>query len=125
MGRRSRNEAGVVIPLRSRSQRQRRFQILDGTFEIVAIHEADGTRRMPHRLTRRQIGHFFASVTRAGAASGRPYERKGHGEGNFISDLKFEIGETATATPEASANADPSPLKGIRDDSAFDFFRGL
>src|SRR5580658_1995698 len=32
-----------------------------------------------------------------------------------ISDLKFEIGETATAKMTEEANADPSPLKGIRD----------
>ena len=31
--------------------------------------------------------------------------------------MKFEIGETATANATAKANADPSPLKGIRDDN--------
>jgi hypothetical protein len=34
-----------------------------------------------------------------------------------ISDLRFEIAETATANIKAKTNADPSPLKGIRYDS--------
>jgi hypothetical protein len=36
-----------------------------------------------------------------------------------ISDLKFQMEDTANANAngDAKANADPSPLKGIRDDS--------
>ena len=98
-------------------------------------------RRIPDRVTRRQMGHAFAGVTRAGAsidsqpqsdrpvapttakadsrtprastARGAPGKAKATtAEGKFrISDLRFQIEETA------KANADPSPLKGIRDDS--------
>jgi hypothetical protein len=39
--------------------------------------EKDRARRRPDRVTARQIGNVFAGVTRAGAASGRPYEEKG------------------------------------------------
>jgi hypothetical protein len=44
-----------------------------------------------------------------------------------ISDLKFQMEETANANSIANANsnADPSSLKGIRDDSVGAFFRGL
>jgi hypothetical protein len=48
-----------------------------------------------------------------------------------ISGLKFQIEETTNADAKASgnahsnANADPSPLKGIRDDGRQTFFRGL
>jgi hypothetical protein len=36
-----------------------------------------------------------------------------------ISDLRFQMEETASsnATGKTNANADPSPLKGVRDDS--------
>jgi tetratricopeptide (TPR) repeat protein len=37
-----------------------------------------------------------------------------------ISDLRFQIGETTTARATAIENADPSPLKGIRDDGGAD-----
>src|SRR5580704_15271430 len=37
-----------------------------------------------------------------------------------ISDLRFQIWETTTARATAIENADPSPLKGIRDDSGAD-----
>jgi hypothetical protein len=61
--------------------------------------EKDSARRRPDRVTPRHIGHVFAGVTRAGAASERPYEEKSKCDG------------------QSKANADPSPLKGIRDDS--------
>jgi hypothetical protein len=35
-----------------------------------------------------------------------------------ISNFRFEISDTEKANANAKANADPSPLKGIRDDSA-------
>jgi len=47
-----------------------------------------------------------------------------------ISDLKFQMEETANSdantgtNSNTNANADPSPLKGVRDDSGGDFFRG-
>ncbi len=43
-------------------------------FEL-GIYKGDGTWRMSNRVTRQQIAHFFALVTRAGAASRRPYGR--------------------------------------------------
>jgi hypothetical protein len=59
------------------------------------------------------MGHVFARVTSAGAASGAPTGKmQRHGKLQ-ISNLKFQIGETA----KSNANADPSPLKRVRDDN--------
>ena len=53
------------------------------------IYEAGGTRRMSNRVTGRQIGHILARVTRAGAASGRPYGEQA--KAAEISNFGFEI----------------------------------
>src|SRR5580704_12970039 len=65
-----------------------RFQIWDGSVGIVGIFEAIETRRMRDRVTRRQVGHIFAGVTRAGAASERPSEEKikSHSNNSDIAD---------------------------------------
>ena len=93
----------------------------------MRIYEIDGTRRMSSLAARGQIGQVFEGVTRAGAASGAPTnakaktnekaKRRQSRQKFHISDLRFQIEETATANANANANADPSPLKGIRDDS--------
>ena len=49
-------------------ERRRRFQISDGSIEIVRIYEADESRGMLDRVTSTHIGHIFARVTRAGEA---------------------------------------------------------
>jgi hypothetical protein len=80
---------------------------------------------MSHLATRRQIARIFARLTRAGAASGAPTKAKANEKAERtqrrqrfqISDLRFQIEETATAKTKAKANADPSRLKGVRDDS--------
>jgi hypothetical protein len=48
---------------------------------------------MRDRVTRSEIGHIFVGVTRAGAASGRPYGEKSKGERKSKCDgsLKFQI----------------------------------
>ena len=43
--------------------------------DIVGIYEADETE-IPDRVTPTQVGHIFAGVTRAGAASERRYAEK-------------------------------------------------
>src|SRR5580658_7692666 len=58
---------------------------------------------MPDRAKRKQIAHVFAGVTRAGAASRRPYEEKAKAKNPIQA--------------KATTNADPSPLKRLRDDS--------
>jgi hypothetical protein len=56
--------------------------------------------------------------------------RQRHGKFK-ISDLRFQMEETASSNATgstntyANANADSSPLKGTRDDSRQAFFRGL
>ena len=52
------------------------YEVDDSNAAIVPIFEADGARGMSSLLTRRQMAHVFAGVTRAGAASGRPYGEK-------------------------------------------------
>jgi hypothetical protein len=53
---------------------------------------------MPDRVSSTQIGTFFARVTRAGEASRRAYEGKRERDKKLqISDLKFQMEETATA----------------------------
>jgi len=45
-----------------------------------------------HNLdTRRQVAHALANVTRAGAASERPYEENGKANGEGDGDFKFQI----------------------------------
>ena len=44
--------------------------------EESANTEAEKPRRITDRVTARHIAHIFAGVTRAGAASERPYEEK-------------------------------------------------
>ena len=54
-----------------------------GFVDIVRIYETDGMRRTSDRVTRWQIAYVFAGVTRAGAASERPYgEKLDHGGGH-------------------------------------------
>jgi hypothetical protein len=84
------------------------FQISDGFVDIVCISEADGTRRMPDRVTRRQMGHIFAGVRRAGAASGAPTGRNAAAAeevNRAISELKFEMEERANANANTGVNA--------------------
>ena len=90
----------------------------------LRICEVGGTRRTSDRVTWRRIGLIFVGVTRAGAASRRPYGKRQRRRQRLkkfqISDLKFQIRKKANA--KANANADPSPLKRVRDHSR-DFFR--
>lgn len=52
------------------------YEVDDSNAAIVPICEADGTRGVSSPLTRRRMAHVFAGVTRAGAASRRPYGEK-------------------------------------------------
>ncbi len=79
-------------PGRRREQRRRRFQISNGSVDIVRIYDSDGTWRILDRVTWRQIGHIFAGVTRAGAASGRPYG-KNTGRRRERRRWKFQISD--------------------------------
>ncbi len=47
-----------------------------GFVDIARTDDVDGTRELSSLTTRGQMGHVFAGVTRAGAASRRPYEGK-------------------------------------------------
>ena len=67
-------EVAEVVELRARGvSKARRFEISDGSVDIVRIYHRDGTWRMLDRVTSTQIGRIFARVTRAGEASRRPY----------------------------------------------------
>ena len=57
----------------------------------VPVGEADEPRRMHNLDTRRQVAHALANVTRAGAASERPYEENGKANGEGDGDFKFQI----------------------------------
>jgi hypothetical protein len=91
----------------------------------LRICEVGGTRRTSDRVTWRRIGLIFVGVTRAGAASRRPYGKRQRRRQRLkkfqISDLKFQIRKKANANANENENADPSPLKRVRDHSR-DFF---
>jgi hypothetical protein len=55
-------------------------------------------RRIPDRVTRRQMGHAFAGVTRAGEVSRRPYEGKGRFENPRASTARGAPGEAKATT---------------------------
>ena len=68
----------------SRGRRQRKFKISNFRFGETAKADMD-------RVTRRYMGHLFAGVTSAGAASGRPYGEKFYGqEGNRYGFVEYQ-----------------------------------
>ena len=60
---------------------------------FVRVCEIGGTRRMPSRVARREIGHIFSGVTRAGEASRRPYGETATATAAEILNFRFEISD--------------------------------
>jgi hypothetical protein len=95
-------------------------------------------RQPPERVTPGQIGHTIRGRYSGGRSKRRPYRERAKASDTEISNLKFQIEETANSNlhfkanantnantdANANANADPSPLKAIRDDRREAFFRG-
>jgi hypothetical protein len=81
--------------------------------ETGRICDADGERTPSRLATRSQIAHIFASVTRAGAASRRPYGEKSTSVervSRAISNLKFAILVFLACLVPASLSAQVSVL---------------
>src|ERR1700690_252701 len=93
---------------KGKMQRRRQFQISDGSVDIVRIYKAAGMRKTPNRVTRRRIAHVFTGVTRAGAASRRPYGRNStpaEEVNTAISDLRLEKRQRQMQIPYSELRA--------------------
>jgi hypothetical protein len=102
--------------------------LLSGALELGATEKP--TARPGGGLTPSPTAERRERLRKKGAQHAIDLQRRRHRTFK-ISDLKFQMEETANANANASAiansdaNADPSPLKGVRDDSVGDFFRNL
>ncbi len=75
--------------------------------ETLHIHEIDEAQKMRNQVTWSEIGHIFAGVTRAGAASRRPYGEK------FYSRERTPCANTAHGAPRSNRKNESEGVRYI------------